>query len=124
MCLFGSVSCLHTNPRSHLPGTHKPPSSHPQARENREFTGVRVLYEPPANPEIDLPTAQLTVGQRAFQITALLAVPGKHSAVSTFGPGLPPCPQHPQAQAEAAGAATQDLAGARGPEPGVRLAAP
>ena len=104
--------------------TCQAPTSHPQAREIREFTGVRALYEPPANPEIDLPTAQLTVGEGAFQITAFLAVSGKQSALSTFVPGRPPCPQHPQVQAEAAGAATQDLAGARGPEPGARLAAP
>ena len=44
-----------------------------RAGKIREFTGVSAPYEPPANPEIELPTAQLTVGECVGRITDLLA---------------------------------------------------
>jgi bifunctional enzyme CysN/CysC len=44
-----------------------------RAGEIRDFTGVSAPYEPPANPEIELPTAQLTVEECVSRIVAFLA---------------------------------------------------
>ncbi len=44
-----------------------------RAGKLREFTGVSAPYEAPANPEIELPTAQLTVSECAAKIIAYLA---------------------------------------------------
>jgi hypothetical protein len=46
----------------------------------RESTGVGALDEPAANPWFELPSAQFTVRQGLFRITAFLAVPEKQSA--------------------------------------------
>jgi bifunctional enzyme CysN/CysC len=44
-----------------------------RAGEIRDFTGVSAPYEPPANAEIELPTAQLTVEECVSRIIAFLA---------------------------------------------------
>jgi bifunctional enzyme CysN/CysC len=44
-----------------------------RAGKLREFTGVSAPYEAPANPEIELRTAQLTVGECVVKITDFLA---------------------------------------------------
>jgi bifunctional enzyme CysN/CysC len=44
-----------------------------RAGEIRDFTGVSAPYEPPANPEIELPTGQLTVEECVARIVAFLA---------------------------------------------------
>ena len=44
-----------------------------RAGEIKEFTGVSAPYEPPANPELELPTAQLSVEECVARIVALLA---------------------------------------------------
>jgi bifunctional enzyme CysN/CysC len=44
-----------------------------RAGKIREFTGVSAPYEPPANPEIELPTAQLSVGDCVSRIIDFLA---------------------------------------------------
>jgi bifunctional enzyme CysN/CysC len=44
-----------------------------RAGEIRDFTGVSAPYEPPANPEIELPTGQLTVAECVSRIIDLLA---------------------------------------------------
>ena len=43
-----------------------------RAGEIRDFTGVSAPYEPPANPEVELPTGQLTVEECVSRIIALL----------------------------------------------------
>ena len=43
-----------------------------RAGKIREFTGVSAPYEPPASPEIELPTAQLAVSECATKIIAFL----------------------------------------------------
>ena len=44
-----------------------------RARKIREFTGVSAPYEAPAKPEIELPTAQLSVSECVCKITDFLA---------------------------------------------------
>ena len=44
-----------------------------RAGKIRDFTGVSAPYEPPTNPEIELSTAQLTVGECVSKIIAFLA---------------------------------------------------
>ena len=44
-----------------------------RAGEIPEFTGISAPYEPPPQPEIELPTAQLPVGDCVARILALLA---------------------------------------------------
>jgi len=44
-----------------------------RAGEIRDFTGVSAPYEPPVKPEIELPTAQLTVGECVSSIVTFLA---------------------------------------------------
>jgi adenylyl-sulfate kinase len=44
-----------------------------RAGEIRDFTGVSARYEPPEKPEIELPTAQLTIAECVSRITAFLA---------------------------------------------------
>jgi len=44
-----------------------------RAGKLREFTGVSAPYEAPTNPEIELPTGQLTVSECAAKIIAFLA---------------------------------------------------
>jgi adenylyl-sulfate kinase len=44
-----------------------------RAGKIREFTGVSAPYEAPAKAEIELPTAQLTLGECVCQITDFLA---------------------------------------------------
>jgi bifunctional enzyme CysN/CysC len=44
-----------------------------RAGEIRDFTGVSAPYEPPPNPELELPTAQLSVGECVSRIIAFLA---------------------------------------------------
>ena len=52
-----------------------------RAGEIREFTGVSAPYEPPTNPEIELPTAQLTVSECVAKIIAFLAALEKQRPV-------------------------------------------
>ena len=44
-----------------------------RAGEIRDFTGVSAPYEPPAKPELELPTAQLPVEECVSRIVAFLA---------------------------------------------------
>lgn len=44
-----------------------------RAGEIRDFTGVNAPYEPPTQPEIELPTAQLSVGECVSRIIGFLA---------------------------------------------------
>ncbi len=44
-----------------------------RAGEIRDFTGVSAPYEPPASPELELPTAQLTVEECVARIVEFLA---------------------------------------------------
>ena len=43
-----------------------------RAGEIRDFTGVSAPYEPPPNPELELPTAQLSAGECVSRIIAFL----------------------------------------------------
>ena len=43
-----------------------------RAGEIRDFTGVSAPYEPPEHPEVELPTAQLTVEECVSRIVAFL----------------------------------------------------
>jgi bifunctional enzyme CysN/CysC len=53
-----------------------------RANEIKEFTGVSAPYEPPLRPEIELPTATLTVAESVARIVEYLHIEDIESAIS------------------------------------------
>jgi bifunctional enzyme CysN/CysC len=53
-----------------------------RAKEIKEFTGISAPYEPPANPEIELRTDQLTVPESVMKILEYLQVQDPENVIS------------------------------------------
>jgi bifunctional enzyme CysN/CysC len=53
-----------------------------RAKEIKEFTGISAPYEPPASPEIELRTDQLTVGESVARILEFLQLHDDATAIS------------------------------------------
>jgi adenylylsulfate kinase-like enzyme len=53
-----------------------------RANEIKEFTGVSAPYEAPLKPEIELPTAKLTVAESVARIVEYLHIEDIESAIS------------------------------------------
>jgi adenylyl-sulfate kinase len=53
-----------------------------RAKEIKEFTGVSAPYEPPANPEVELRTDELTVPQSVARLVEYLHLAAAENAIS------------------------------------------
>ena len=53
-----------------------------EQKRSREFTGISAPYEPPANPEVELRTDQLTVAESVAKILEYLQIQDPENAIS------------------------------------------